>query len=132
MLLIILLFSLINVTLQSSLFSGNGLKTYTRYIFSNQIIEMNCTTYDDCYNLLCSYAFQPIDLIILKPNYWNHNCDKLNKTDNRVLAAEIDLYSGNKFIGYTLTNTVSDNSITLCALNKNNTITQLQYFIIDC
>jgi hypothetical protein len=131
MLLIIILF-LISTSSQSDLFAGNGLKTYTQNILNNKIIEIDCSTYDDCYELLCSYMYQPIFLITIKPNYWNKNCDELNKTDNRLLSAEIDSYINNKYVGYNLTNTVSDNSIALCMLNKNKTINQLQYFIYNC
>jgi len=130
MFLIILL--LICNTLQDSLFAGNGLKTYAHNILNGQTFEMDCTTYDDCYEILCTYMLQPMFAITLKPYYWNQSCDILNKNDNRLLAAEIDFYSNNKFVGYSITNTVSDTSILLCKLNKNSTINQLQYFVYNC
>jgi len=113
----------------TNLFAGNGLQTYAHTILHDRTININCITYDDCYNLLCSYIVQPVYLVIIKPNYWNGNCNQLNINDNRLLDAEFDIYSGNTSKTY-YTKTVSGASILLCELNNN--INQIQYSIFNC
>ena len=129
---LIILLLLIRDTLQDNIFAGNGLKTYAQNILNGQTFEMDCTTYDDCYEILCTYMFQPMFSVTLKPYFWNQSCDTLNKNDNRLLAAEIDSYSNSNYLGDNSTNNVSDMSVLLCKLNKNSTINQLQYFVYNC
>ena len=49
---IILFFSILITAQNYDWFAGNGLVT-TAYDIRNGVTEANCTTYDDCYNLLC-------------------------------------------------------------------------------
>lgn len=124
MIYILLLF--INSISAEELFAGNGLRTYLHTILHNRTINMNCTTYDDCYALLCSYILQPDEAyVIIKPNEWKGNCGTLNNTDNRLLDADFG-YNNN----YYETKTVSDASLLLCKLS--NTPKQIYYFIYNC
>ena len=100
-------------------------------LFGN-VIEIDCDTYDNCYNLLCSYQFQPTLSIIIKPNTYDKNCDQLNINDTRPLSAEIDYYNGDKIIGWTVATDVSDTSLILCEMNKNTSITEIEYWIDFC
>lgn len=68
-----------------TLFSGSGLTIYAYNILRGDTLEMNCTTYDDCYDLLCSYLIQPMYLVTIKPNVWDEPCSTLYKDDNRKL-----------------------------------------------
>ena len=151
MIYIILLF-LISVAVGSvsteQMFAGNGLTTYAYNVFNGETIEINCTTYDDCYFLLCSYLFQPMYIVTVKPDNWNQrfrygssqaasqswngSCLELDKDDNRRLAAELYTYNNNYPIGANTTHTVSDTSILLCMLNENKVITKIYYFVDDC
>ncbi len=127
--LFLIVLCLINPIYTTNLFAGDGLQTFAHTILHDRIINANCTTYDDCYDLLCSYMFQPVYLVIIKPNYWNGNCYQLNMNDNRLLDAEFDIYNGNISKLY-YTKTVSEVSILLCMLNNNTA--QIQYFIFNC
>ena len=112
----------------TNLFAGNGLTTYG-YTINHGIIEMNCSDYDDCYSLLCEYTWIPTYyLIIIKPNDWDGNCDKLNNSDSRQFDAEIDVFDGNKVYETYITSNVSDASIWLCMINKNKNVTHLEYY----
>ena len=133
--LIFLLFLFVNMIItknQNNLFAGNGLKTFSHIILHNKIIEMDCNTYDDCYDLLCEYIIQPVFLVVTEPYNWNGDCNHLNKTDSRQLIAEFDTYHNDNFDNNYTTETNSDTSLLLCELNKNNNITQIQYFIFNC
>lgn len=113
------------ISSQKDLFAGNGLVVDV----NNGGFELNCTTYDDCYSLLCSLILFPTDYIInLKPNKWNGNCKKL-KNDTRSMAALYDVYYNRKLIMEYAENTVSEASILLCSL-KN--YTRIQYWGIPC
>ena len=77
-----LLFLFVNMIItknQNNLFAGNGLKTFSHIILHNKIIEMDCNTYDDCYDLLCEYIIQPVFLVVTEPYNWNGDCNHLNK-----------------------------------------------------
>jgi hypothetical protein len=117
---------------ENFLFAGNGLITYGHTILHNRIIEINCTTYDDCYNLLCDYIDEPIFPVVLKPNTWTNACHELNLNDERLLLTETDVYYLNKNHKYYMTKTVSDLSILLCNLNKEPELYQIIYFGITC
>lgn len=96
---------------------------------------MKCTTYDDCYDLLCYFLQEPMFIFTtISPNYWNGTCDTLNNNDDRSLTAEFDLYSGNKFIGYNVSQTVSvsEASILLCNLILNKSVTNIMYYPSSC
>ena len=115
----------------SNLFAGNGLETF-EYTIDGKIINMNCTTNDDCYELLCSYMFDPTQYaVIVQPIEWNGNCSELNQTDNRQLASYVDAFNGRKYTSFNPL-TVSDTSILLCTLGQNKSIIQIQYLIYDC
>ena len=114
------------------MFTGNGLITYANNVFNGETIEMNCTTYNDCYYLLCSYLFQPMYLIRVQPQIWNGSCSNLYKDDNRKLDTELYLYHNKTPIGMNTTKTISDLSISLCKLNQNKFITKIYYFPDDC
>lgn len=116
----------------SPLFAGNGATTLVYYLFHNDPVEMSCTTNDDCYSLLCQFIDGPIELVVIKPNDWKGNCEVLRHTDNRHLAAELDAYTGNKFLNTTITKTVSDMSTALCYLHQNTNITEITYFRVSC
>lgn len=125
---IILLFITIVIS-KSNLFAGNGLKvnTYTMY---NGIIQFNCTTYNDCYNLLCMPMMPDDYLITIKPNYWNGNCSTLNN-NTTPLISQINTYTNNQYNSYN-TSTLSDMSKLLCILNKNTNITRIEYYGFGC
>ena len=123
------LLSRVDIICATELFAGNGLQTYAHTILHNRIINTNCTTYNDCYTLLCSYIIQPVYLVIIKPNYWNGNCHGVNMNDTRLLDAEIDIYNGNVNKTY-YTKTLSGASHLLCKLNNNTN--KIQYFIFNC
>jgi hypothetical protein len=129
---LIILICTLSICSASQLFAGNGLRTYSHTILHDKIIEVNCTTYDDCYDLLCSFLFQPVYLVTLNPNNWNGNCNTLNRNDNRQILAEIDTYIGNTNVGVYNTKTVSDSSLILCSVNKNSNITEISYFVYSC
>ena len=113
---------------QSNLFAGNGLETFT-YTLNNGVLKMDCGTYDDCYSLLCDLEIDPLYyLIIVKAKYWDGNCDKLDTDFYGPIGAEFDTYHGNIMTGQYIINNVSQASILLCKLNKNESITQIQYY----
>lgn len=132
----IILLVLINVLVipvaTEQLFAGNGLTTYAYNVYNGETLEMNCTTYNDCYWLLCGYLFQPMYVVTVNPNYWNGSCVELNKDDNRTLEAEFYVYNNNDPIGSNSTLTVSDASILLCALNNNKLVTKIYFFPNNC
>lgn len=108
----------------TQLFAGNGLKTSAHTLLHDRIIEMNCTTYDDCYGLLCAYMFDgTVYDVLVEANNWDGDCQQLNSTDNRLLSAEF--YTQNSDYE---TKTVSDASILLCLLKGN----QINYFGLNC
>jgi len=110
------------------LFAGNGLKTSAHTLLHDRIIEMNCTTYDDCYDLLCAYMFDgTVYDITVTANDWDGDCHQLNSTDNRLLSAEF--YTNNQTYQ---TETVSDASILLCMLNRKSNGDQIDYFGFNC
>ncbi len=114
-------------TFANDFFAGNGLKTETYILLHNQIIEINCTTYNDCYNLLCDFLLDPIDIITVEANQWNGNCEGLNIDDHRLLLSQ---YNNNNV--YYTTKTVSEASILLCNLKLNKTSSKIYYSIFDC
>ena len=123
--LIILFFTLISA---DQLFAGNGLKTSAHTLLHDRIIEMNCTTYDDCYGLLCAYMFDgTVYDIIVQANDWNGRCNELDSTDDRLLSAEF--YVNNQTYE---TQTVSDVSILLCLLNQKSPGGLIDYFGLNC
>jgi hypothetical protein len=109
------------------LFAGNGLKTSAHTILHNRIIYMNCTTYDDCYYLLCGYLLDDVYDIVIEPNQWAGNCDQLNSTDKRLLLA--DFFTETHDFE---TRTVSDASFILCVLKKINNTERIGYFGLKC
>lgn len=115
---------------RNDLFAGAGLQTFAHTIFSG-IVEMNCTTNDDCYELLCDYQFQPLYYVDIRPNNWNGNCSELGPNDS-TLSAEFDVFIGNKLITAYITSTLSEASIRLCLLSKNTSITEIQYYGYSC
>lgn len=131
MLLIILLLFM-SRGLANQMFAGNGLTTYSHTILHNRIMEMNCTTYDDCYELLCDFLAEPVFIVQIKPLQWNGYCNNLNKTDNRLFKADFDAYHNGIYNGTYETNTNSDASMLLCALSKNTNITSIYYSNFGC
>lgn len=127
--LLVLYLSCVDIAFANELFAGNGLQTFAHTILHDRIINTNCTTYDDCYNLLCSYIVQPVYLVIIKSNYWSGNCYGLNMNDDRLLDVEFDVYNGNVNETY-YTKTLSEASYLLCKLNNNTK--QIQYYIFNC
>jgi hypothetical protein len=105
------------------LFAGAGLTIYT-YTQYNGILETNCTTYDDCYDILCTPTLPNDYLTTLKPNYWPGTCTKLNNTDNRLLNAQLYIKTTPYRIYY-----VSQLSIFLC---NNCNATKIVYYGISC
>jgi len=140
--LIFVLFFIINAVFHivlptKNLFAGNGLVTYSRTILHDRIIEMNCTTYDDCYNLLCSYLYEPVYLVIIDPNDWNGACDNL-EADSRLLLAQLDVYKGNIPYKSLKISTVGQASKLLCELKKDELCNngkfhyRIEYTIYKC
>lgn len=109
------------------LFAGAGLNSFSTSIFNGKTIEMKCTTYNDCYELLCDFLSVPIDVDTLKPIEWNSSCDKLNKNDNRMLIA----YLYQDLTSYSV-KTLSDASVLLCELGKNNNAGKIYYIMFNC
>ena len=113
-------------------FAGNGLTTYA-FDIKNGETEANCTTYDDCYSLLCEYTLIPTYyLIIIVPNPWSGNCSDLYRNDSRPLSSELDMYDGEKLVSAYFTNNASDTSTSLCLSGKKKNITQIQYTGFNC
>jgi hypothetical protein len=114
----------------TDLFAGAGLQTYAHTVFSG-IVEMNCTTNDDCYEVLCDYQFQPLYYVDIVPNNWNGNCARL-PPDYRTLLAEFVTFTVNNSITSYSTSTVSGASVLLCFLNTNTSIVEIQYYGYSC
>ena len=128
LLFIIFLIKLISADEQ---FAGNGLKTFG-YQIDNKILEVDCMTYDDCNELLCSYIYQLVYMVVVKPNQWKGDCSQLNTNDTRQLESYIDIFNGSTYYGTFNPGTISDTSIALCRLGQNKSITLIQYFIYNC
>lgn len=110
------------------LFGGDGLTIYQHTILHNRILEINCTTYDDCYQLLYDLNYEPIFFSKIVPFTWNGLCDQLNNTDNRLLQSEIDVYYYHNIYKTFYANTCSENSILLCKLAKDKTVKRIYYY----
>ena len=122
------MFFLLFVSLISGqLFAGNGLNMNV-YTQNNGILVMNCSTYDDCYNLLCTPTFPGDYLQTLVPNAWVGDCNKLFKEDGRDVDSEIDAFSGYKLDNWYITSNLSGISILLCTLGQNCNITSIEYY----
>ncbi len=121
--LILLFFGLTN-----TLFAGNGIMTYS-YTLEGKEIDMACDTYDDCYTLLCIFLSDPsLSLTTIQPNNWDGNCNQLDSDDDRELGhAELDAYSNNTIIAWTVAVNMSYTSKVLCQFNKNKNITWILY-----
>lgn len=113
------------------LFAGDGVITYAHTVLHDRVIETNCTTNNDCYDLLCAYLYQPIYLIEIVPNVWSGNCNQLDE-DNRSLSAGLDIYDNNHNHQTYYTNTVSSMSKLLCTIKKKKNQIKIYYFGIDC
>ena len=116
---------------QPQLFAGNGLKTYT-YTMYNGILEMNCSTYNDCYNFLCMPVMPDDYLMIIKPNYWSGNCKQLNDMNNNTFNAGLNIVYDNKIYKWYDVYNISQASLLLCKLNKHSNITRIEYYGISC
>ena len=115
------------------LFAGDGLQTYGYTILHHRLINMNCTTYSDCYYLLCSYDYGDIFPVFIVPNERNNDCDQLNSTDIRLLKTEFTVYYKNGNLrNYYETKTVSEASLLLCKLKLDMHIKQIFYFGLKC
>jgi len=128
MLFVFLFLTIVN----SALFAGNGLKTYSKDILHGRTIEQECTTYDDCYELLCYFLSSPIYIVDIKPNEWNGDCASLGNVDDRILKADLEAYHNNIYNGTYSSKTNSGASILLCRLAKNTTINAIIYELNDC
>lgn len=126
----LILFLFIQSIVARNLFAGNGLKTFEHTIF-DKVIEFDCTTYDECYELLCQYIYEPIYLVVIKPILWNGDCQNLNN-DSRQFVASFDMYCDEKYIDSVNTTILSEASQLLCLIAKDNFITQVQYFGTNC
>ena len=117
----------------ADLFAGNGLITYSYNILhDHEIIEMNCTTYNNCYELLCDFLSDPIYVVKVHAKQWDGNCDDLDSTDFRVMWADFDVYDGIIYNNSYKTKTNSDASKLLCVLGKNTSFTDIYYMNFDC
>lgn len=119
---IMLLLLFIHCTLQYPLFAGNGIaiNTYTEY---NGMIVTNCTTYDDCYEILCVPLMPDDYLVVLKPNYWPGDCNTLGG-DDRKMDAEMNMGS----LWYNIS-TVSELSVFLC---ENWSAKKIIFYLLGC
>lgn len=127
---LLFIFLFFQLLIASNLFAGNGLKTFEHTIL-DKIIEFDCATYNECYELLCQYIYEPVFLVIIKPKLWDGDCDNLNH-DTRQFVASFDMYHGNQYIISINTTTLSEASKLLCLVGKDNFVTQVQYFGINC
>lgn len=128
----LLLLAFINIISTEHLFAGNGLRTYAHNIFRNRILEMNCTTYSDCYSLLCNYIYQPMYYITIVPNYWNGDCRSLNMNDDKLFIAQFDVYTRTGYNKTVSTKTISDASKFLCMMSNNSYIRDIYYNGENC
>ena len=129
----LIIFCLLAQTLADQLFAGNGLVTYSYDILHpHNIYIMNCTTYDDCYELLCDFLSDPIYVVQVQPRQWNGNCDDLNPIDFRLMWADFDAYHNSIFNNTYETKTNSEASIILCLLGKNTSLNFIYYDNLDC
>lgn len=119
-------------SIKPNLFAGSGLMTYTRGIFHKGYVNVNCTTYDDCHNLLCDYLGLPILRILVKPISFAGDCNKLNITDTKLMSSEYDVYVNSKYNATYDTTTVSEASVLLCDLGKDVNVTEIVYYIYSC
>jgi len=113
------------------LFSGAGI-TINIYNLNHGVLVMNCSTYDDCYNLLCMPMMPDDYLIVIIPNYWKSDCDKLDTNYTNVLHAEIDAFIDRKLYNWYVADTISDASVLFCKLNKIKNITRIEYWGLPC
>lgn len=122
---LLFLFLAFTICLTQYLFGGNGIliNTYTEY---NGILETNCTSYDDCYDILCEPLMPNDYLTILKPNTWSGNCSDL-KGDNRLLEAQLRIING--FVKWYTTHTISQLSMLLC---DNYNATKIIFYLLSC
>lgn len=109
------------------LFAGAGLTTYI-YTLNHGVLEMNCTTYDDCYDLLSTPAWPEDYQQIIKPNDWSGNCSELDNGDDRMLNATLITTAGYKFYKWYDIYNLSGASSLLCTLNKKINITKIYYY----
>lgn len=114
------------------LFAGMGLETFSFMILHNRYIEMNCSSYNDCYELLCDFMYQPVYLVIIEPKSWVGDCIRLKLDDERLLDAYFSVYIYGKYEGYFETKTVSEASYLLCALAKISSVNRIDYNVFDC
>ena len=105
--------------IKGSLFAGNGIQTST-YTDDGQVINFGCNTYDDCYEFFCIFLNDPsFMLTIIKPYLYDENCNLLDASDGRLMNVEINDYT---------INNISQASILLCELNKNKSVTEIDYY----
>ena len=101
------------------LFAGNGITTST-YTDNGQVINFGCNTYDDCYQLFCTFLVDPTFMLTtIQPYPYQGNCNSLDATDGRSMNVEINNY---------IINNISQASILLCQLNKNKSVTEIDYY----
>lgn len=124
--------TMITIINGDDLFSGNGLQTYAHTILHDRVIKADCSTNNDCYDLLCSYIFQPVYLVIVDPKAWIGDCNKLTSSDNRILNGYIDVIYTNSLPKTYHLLTPKKTSIQLCKLAKDNNVRQIQYTIWNC
>lgn len=124
---------LVRASSGNQLFAGNGLVTYSYDILHpNDIYQMNCTTYNDCYELLCDFLSEPIYVVQIQPRQWNGNCTDLNPSDSRLLWAYFDAYHNGIYNNTYKTKTNSEASRLLCLLGKNTSLNFIYYENLDC
>jgi hypothetical protein len=127
--------NILTASIEQELFAGAGLITFGFDLDNNSLVSNNCTTYDDCYNLLCYYIDYPLFPTLIKVNPWNLECSHLKVQDNRHLFCEFDIYYTNGTVKESRTvGTVTAASKFLCDTSKNDDIylTHIAYFGIEC
>jgi hypothetical protein len=123
MLILFILLSSINT---KELFAGAGIEVDIDTI-NHGWITMNCTTNEDCYDLLCS--FWPGDEIFIKPFQWGGDCHQLKGIDKQLVGL-IDVYLTHKIVYETAIHNVTQASQLFCVLSKHH-VTQIQYMLTD-
>lgn len=128
-----LLFIVFALSMVSTQFAGAGL-TVNTYTFNNEEFQFNCSTNDDCYNLLCWFLSDPsYALIIIQPNPWAGDCSTLFPYDSNLINATLYCYVRDRApIDIYPTYNMSYLAQILCQLGHNPNITQIDYFYLNC
>ena len=119
----------ISVNTASELFAGAGIITIA-YDANNNQLETNCSTYDDCYMLLCLFLSDPgYGLITITPEVYKDECGSLQYQDERQIDAL--MYTNVNNNTYSFYN-MSYASNLLCQFGKDKNIQEIDYFYIQC